>query len=212
MKVNNRLTGISTEILDLMLQKISPKQTINKVKLKPWATAYKIVLKKNNTMLFSTARIKEREKLFKWVGPIMATSIDLITLKQNNSHIDKSNLNNFKIGVILKDVGEELLLYNGVKKDNFVYSVGKQSLIDNIHKLLDHKVDIIANNLQVVKYNAKLHNINSDVFKKVFTLQQYDLYFAFNKNIDDKIIDQYQTILNKIKADGLIEKIKAKYE
>jgi len=115
MKINGVSQGIAIDILDAMLKQLNSKISINNVKLKPWATGYKIVSKKKNTMLFSTTRTKQREKLFKWVGPISKTKIGITALKSKNIIIKNiTDLKKYKIGAIKNDIGEILLLEAGI--------------------------------------------------------------------------------------------------
>ena len=119
MNVNGKLQGISVDIIDAMFKQMGSKRTKDSIKLKPWATGYKITLKKKNCMLFSTTRTAQRENLFKWVGPIIATKIGIIAPKEK--HIKISNvkeLNNYKIGAVIKDIGEQLLIAQGIPKHN----------------------------------------------------------------------------------------------
>ena len=124
MEVNGKLKGLSVEVLDAMLKQLNSKVSIDKVKLKPWATGYKIVLKKKNTMLFSTTRTEQREKLFKWVGPITNTNIGVIAPKSKHLKINSvDDLKKHKIGAVLKDIGEQLLISSGISKKNFGFDI-----------------------------------------------------------------------------------------
>ena len=73
-KDENRLVGISTKIVQLIQKDLNSKYDI---KLIPWNRAYKKTLKNKNHVLFTTARIKQREDLFHWVGPIAVDKVYL---------------------------------------------------------------------------------------------------------------------------------------
>jgi len=126
MEVNGQLKGISVDILEAMMKQMGSKRTIADFKLKPWASGYKITSMKKNTMLFSTTRTEQREKLFKWVGPIIATKIGIIAPKDKKIKINNTKeLNNYKIGAVLKDIGEQLLQKLVSKKRILSLLVGK---------------------------------------------------------------------------------------
>ena len=214
MKINGVSQGIAIDILDAMLKQMNSKLTKKDIKIKPWATGYKIVSKKKNTMLFSTTRTKQREKLFKWVGPITTTEINLVTL--NNSSIKVSDINDickshYKIGVVLNDVAQQVLLSKNISPKQIVTTAGKQAIVKNLKALLGHKIDIFACNFIGAKYSAKLNYIESNLFKKIFTVKKSYLYFAFNKNTNDHIIKEYQKALDTIKQNGIYDKILKKY-
>ena len=83
-KEKGELKGISVDLMVLILKKLGSRQTRNNIKLWPWARGYREVLGKKNTCLFSTTRTIEREKHFKWVGPITSTTISILARKKKN--------------------------------------------------------------------------------------------------------------------------------
>ena len=78
---NNQLKGIAVDLLVLMLDRAGSSQGRQAIKLYPWARGYSILQSRENTILFSTTRIPERENLFKWVGPIFQNATFLIAKK-----------------------------------------------------------------------------------------------------------------------------------
>jgi len=213
MEVNGKLKGISVDILDAMLKHIDTKLTIDNVKLQPWARGYKIVLKKKNTMLFSTTRTAQREKLFKWVGPIISTKIGIIAPKAKHITIKNlKELNNYKIGAVINDIGEQLLEANGVAKSHIDSVGGKNPVVLNFQKMGKGRIDMFAYETNVAMYGAKSYQIDSNEFEVVYILKEGELYYAFNKNTDDKIIKAYQKALDTIKKDGTYTKILQKHK
>jgi polar amino acid transport system substrate-binding protein len=210
MEVNGKLKGLSVDILNAMLNQMKKKGDI---KLKPWATGYKIVLKKKNTMLFSTTRTKQREKLFKWVGPIASTNIGIIAPKSKHLKIKKiTDLNNYKIGAVINDIGEQLLLENGVNKKNIESVGGKNPIVLNFQKMGKGRIDAFSYETNVAMYGAKSYQIDQKDFEVVYILKKGQLYYAFNTKTDDSIIKAYQKALNKIKTNGIYNKILKKYK
>ena len=102
-----------------VLKEMNSSQTIKDVRLRSWAKSYKVAQKVKNAMVFSTTRTESRENLFKWVGPVATATVGLIALKSKKIIINKvSDFNKYKIGAVLADVGESLLLDAGVSKKN----------------------------------------------------------------------------------------------
>ena len=212
MEVNAKITGLSSEILAAMLKQMHSKLTLNDVKLVPWARGYSIVLKKKNTMLYSTTRTKQREPLFKWVGPITDTVIGIIALKKRHLKIKNiKDLNKLKIGAVLNDIGEQLLLKNGIKKSHIDAISGKNPVILNLKKLAKGRIDAFAYETRVALKGAKSYLIDPKEFEVVYILKKSKLYYAFNKKTDDKIVKAYQKALNEIKKNGIYKKIISKY-
>jgi polar amino acid transport system substrate-binding protein len=213
METNGQLKGMSVDVLNAMLKQMKSTLSIKKVKLTPWARGYKIVLKKQNTMLFSTTRTKQREKLFKWVGPIVATKIGIIAPKSNKIKIDNINdLNKYKIGAVLNDIGEQLLIEQGIDKSHIQSISGKNPIVLNFQKMGKGRIDMFAYEVNVAMYGARSYQIDQQDFEVVHILKKAQLYFAFNKNTDDSIIQTYQKALDTIKSNGIYDKIIKKYK
>jgi polar amino acid transport system substrate-binding protein len=213
MEVNGKVKGISVDLLVEMFKRMNSKLTRDDIKLVPWARGYRVVLSKPNTMLFSTTRTKEREKLFKWVGPIIDTTIGIIAPKSSHIKITKpSDLNKYKIGAVINDIGEQLLLANGVKKENIQSISGKNPVITNFRKMGKHRIDMFAYETHVAMYGVRSYQIDQSDFEVVYILKKGQLYYAFNKKTPNSIIKKYQKALDEIKADGTYKKIISKYK
>ena len=212
MEQNGKLTGVSSDILNAMYQEMGLLKEYKKIKIVPWARGYKIVQKKKNTMLFSTTRSKVRENLFKWVGPIYTTKQDILTLSHNDIQINKLNdLNNYKIGAILGWATTDYLLGHGIKKENIEIYVGKDASKKGFNKLNTNQIDCFIYNQNAIQYDKYLLKILPINYKAVYRIEQDKLYYAFNKNTDDKIISKWQKALDKVKSSGKYQTILNKY-
>ena len=212
MKVNNKLSGMSVEVLDAMFKQMKSSQTISDVKLTNWSRAYNLALKKKNYMVFSTSKTKERESLFKWVGPIYQTSLDLIALKKKNIIINNdSDLHKYTIGAILNDIGSEILVSKGISEKTIQYISGTNAIRLSFTKLEKNRIDLFTYILASAKYNAKKDGFDFNKYESVYSIGQYYGYFAFNKDTDDKVITKWQQALDDIKSNGIYEKIMERY-
>ena len=211
-KTNNVITGSSVEVLAEIFKQINSPQTKDEIVLTNWSRAYSTALKKNNAMVFSTSKTKEREPLFKWVGPIGKVKIGLIALKSKKIKIDKvSDLNNYKIGAVLNDVGEQLLLNNGVDKKNIKYVRGEDAINISFRKLEKDRIDMFSFVTKVAFSDARVNGFDTSKYEVIYILKRTELYFAFNINTDDKIINKWQKALDIIKSNGTYEDIMEKY-
>ena len=61
---DNILRGIAVDLLVSASQHTRQPVSRGEIRLQPWPRAYRTVLNKANTVLFSTTRTEEREKLF----------------------------------------------------------------------------------------------------------------------------------------------------
>ncbi len=213
MKVAGELTGLSVEVLDAMFKQMDSKQTIKDIKLTNWSRAYSVAQKVPNSMVFSTTRTKSREDLFKWVGPIFKNRIGVLALKSKKFVInDASDFNKYKIGAVLKDAGEVLLLDLGVNKKSIQHVNGEDAINLSFTKMEKGRIDMFAYDLDVAFTNGKMEGFDMSKYEIIYTLADAELYFAFNKKTNDKIINKWQKSLDTIKEDGIYKKIINKYQ
>jgi len=211
-KQNNKLQGISVDLMLLMLQKIDAKQVRTDIHILPWARAYTTVLEERNTALFSMTRTKKREKLFKWVGPISDTTIALIARKDRHIKITTiKDINGFKLGVVRDDIGEQLLHTLGVNKTN-IESTGGVDAIHKLLKMLDRRrFDLFSYEFAVASWEMKKLGFDLTEYEMVYKLSQAQLYFAFHKDTSNNIIELLQEALDDLKKEKKYDKVIQKY-
>lgn len=92
--------GFAVDVVNLLLKQTGIKAANDKIKIYPWARAYKIAQKQKNTLLFTMARTSPRESLFKWVGPIAPRCIWLWKLKEREDIVIRSfeEAKNYSVG------------------------------------------------------------------------------------------------------------------
>ncbi len=212
MKQNGKLHGLSIEILDAMLKHMKSSQSIKDVKLTNWSRAYSIAQIKKNAMVFSTNLTDSRKRLFKWVGPIVSTKVGVIAPKNKNITIKNvKELNNYKIGAVLKDVGEVMLLENGIDPKQIQHVKGENAINLSFIKMKNNRIDMFAYDINVAFANARLQGFDVSNYEVVYILKEGALYFAFNVETDDSVIKKWQSALDAIKDNGTYQKIMMKY-
>lgn len=81
---NGKLKGIGTDVVRGLVKRLNIDAEIEVL---PWARAYKKLQLYDNHILFSMSRSEAREKLFKWVGPIIVNGVYLYRLASSNIRI-----------------------------------------------------------------------------------------------------------------------------
>ncbi len=203
--------GIATDTLIEMLKLAGSKQTRADIGFLPWARAYNLAVNKQNVLLYSATRTEAREKLFKWVGPILKSKFVLFARKDANlkiGSINEINERKLRVGVVLHDVGEQMLLEQGVNKAR-LYRYNKGSYM--VKMLHNNRIDLLAYGQIATRWFFKDQGYNPDDFEEVFFLQQSDYYFALNKKTDDKIVSQLQAAFDQVKESGRLEEILHQY-
>lgn len=207
---NDQLKGSSIELVYAILKKINAKQAPNRIEILPWARSYKLLQEKKNTVLFAMTRTKQRESLFKWVGPISSAKNVLIAMKNKHIKVNaNSDFKNYRIGVVRDDAGEQLVSTKlHVDKSKLIIGV---NAAPNIRMLTSGRIDLFAYDENVARWTILKENLNHDDFETVLTLEEGKHYIAFNKEISDVVINKFQKALNELKTSGEYNKIMQKY-
>jgi len=206
-EIDNHLIGISVEIVEAIQNELNDK---NKIVIYPWIRANKILDIKENTALFSMLRTKSRENKYKWVGPL--DRLEIVFFKKKGSDIILNSIDDArkvkKIGVTKKVANYEILHAKGFK--NLDVMGGNDD--KNIKKLLKGRIDLWPYSKVAGLYNAKkIGQAGMIVPLSNVILFSGDLYIAFSKKTDDKIVKKWQNALDKLKMNGSIQKIKDRY-
>lgn len=206
---NGKLTGFSLELLRAILKEVKVKDNI---KIYPWSRVYQMVQKEKNVLAFTMTRNKEREKMFKWVGPIAPRNVYLWQLKSRKDvKIKKINdAKKYKIGTESNSASELDLIRRGFKKGKNIEPVHSMKL--NYRKLFRKRIDFLCDLELSVVYGLKKEGLNPKKIKKSVLLSSgLKYYYAFNKNTPDYIVKEFNRALQKLKKNGTYDRIKRKY-
>jgi polar amino acid transport system substrate-binding protein len=135
---NETLRGISIDLLEAITEKMGKKVSRDDVLLIPWTDGYQKVLSQNNTVLFTTVRLPQREQSFKWAGPIYAYTNVLFARPDKGITIEKpEDLKDYRIGVIVDDVAIQQLIDADVNKNQLVQETNASVLVDKLNGEID---------------------------------------------------------------------------
>lgn len=109
------LTGASVEVLETIFRKLGVKKDTRDIKIYPWARGYHKVLNEPGSALFSTTYTYDRLQKMKFVGPVVPNVVGVIARKSDAIKISSAkDLERLRISVVRDDIGEQLLLAEGV--------------------------------------------------------------------------------------------------
>jgi polar amino acid transport system substrate-binding protein len=168
------------------------------IKIQPWPRSYRQLLRSSNTMLFSMTRNAQREKLFKWAGPISNTKVVLMAKKNRNIMIKTADeIKKYIIGGIRDDIGLQLVsqLLTDVNIKH-VISVPTVSSLTGMLKL--NRIDLWAYEENAAKLFLKRYGLDATHYEAVYTLSEAQLYFAFGLNTEQKIVDRLQKAIDSV--------------
>lgn len=170
----------------------------------PWERIYKLALEQPGYGVFVMARLPDREKLFKWVGPIGPD--DWIMLAKADSKISLESLeqaHSYKIGAYKGDAIAETLDKQGLAP---LVVLRDQ---DNAKKLLSGQIDLWATGDPAGRYLAKQEGITG--LKTVLRFNSAELYLALNKDVPDATVAKLQAALDELRKEGLVDEIMGRY-
>ncbi|MGE8504057.1 MAG: substrate-binding periplasmic protein [Pseudomonas sp.] len=198
----DNIDGIAVDIVKEMFTRAGVKYNLT---LRfPWDRIYKLALEKPGYGVFVTARLPEREALFKWVGPIGPD--DWVMLAKGDSPINLGNLDEarqYRIGAYKGDAISEYLTDKGVEHGT---SLRDQ---ENARKLVAGQIDLWATGDPAGRYLAKQEGITG--LKTVLRFDSAELYLALNKDMPDEIVAKLQAALDQMRAEGFVDATLNKY-
>ncbi len=204
-----KITGFSTEIVNELIKRVGIK---SKLDIYPWKRAYDLALREKNILIFTITRSEQREKLFKWVGPIASRKIFLYRLK-DRIDIKIRNLEDLKeyvTGVVPDDAVGQYLQNIGFEVGQHLERVPTERI--NVKKLFMKRIDLVGNTELNMAYLVKNLGFEFYQVEKTFELPHGgDYYLAFSKKTSDTIVNSFQQALGQIKQEGTYKKIKLKY-
>lgn len=191
------INGIAVDIVKEMFKRA--RVQYNLTLRFPWDRIYKLALEKPGYGVFVTARLPEREQLFKWVGPIGPD--DWVLLAKGENPINLTSLDEAKshrIGAYKGDAISEYLTEKGVEHST---SLRDQ---ENARKLATGQIDLWATGDPAGRYLAKQEGISG--LKTVLRFNSAELYLALNKDMPDEIVARLQAALDQMRAEGFVDK------
>jgi polar amino acid transport system substrate-binding protein len=199
-----KLTGLSTEVVQQLAKKIGHPE---KIEMLPWARAYGLIQQSDGQILFSMTRTEEREKMFKWVGPIASNK--WVFFAKKGSGITLGSLEDAKkvekIGTYKDDAAESFIKAEGFTNIDSVVNDDQ-----NVPKLMAGRINLwIVGELQGI-HKAKAKGV-ADQLEKVLDVKDTQLYIAFSKNTSDAEVAKWQAALDAMKADGSYDALIMKY-
>lgn len=202
---NGSITGFAPELLDEISKDLNFKPEIT---LLPWSEAVSMLDDTPNGILFSMVLNSERKDRYNWAGPF--ASLEYHFYAASNNPIDIFSLEDAKnadaIGVV---EGYSITLF--LESEGFSNLVYVESQQDGFDRLLDGEIDLFPSDR--LSAQASLHASGHLYYnvKNIFPIKTELLYFAFNKEVPDEVVSDFQTSINKLKQNGFITQLSQKY-
>ncbi|MDD5284550.1 MAG: transporter substrate-binding domain-containing protein [Desulfuromonadaceae bacterium] len=205
---NGVLKGMAVEILYRIWENTGePRREIT---VMPWTRAYEAAQNTPGAVIFVTARLPEREKLFKWVGPITMSRLVLLTTRGNTIKLKSDDdIKKYRIGVLNNDVAELIMRKLGVPDEKLDMAPDHKS---SVLKLMAGRIDMMVKGEKSLNEFLKGIGQNPEDFRVLRKVAGVQVCYAFNKDTPDRVIKRYQGALNALKADGTLNRIIKRYQ
>ncbi|NLR96724.1 transporter substrate-binding domain-containing protein [Rhizobium sp. P38BS-XIX] len=169
----------------------------------PWARAYSQAQSDPMTCVFATAHNEERDKLFKWVQPLLIDRNVLV--KHTGSQVAAATIDDAKryiVGTWRDDYTETILRRNSFPR----IDVGTDFRA-TLKKLMSDRIDLMPIS---EFYFAKLKSQGTPL-EKVTILSQQPMGIACQKNFPNDLLSRMQAALDALIANGTQQQIFDKY-
>ena len=202
---HGKAAGVTVELIRVLQARLNEP---GEIELMPWARAFETARNQPNIALFETARISERENLFKWVGPLKLVQTSLY-----------GHASRFAADKPAKVSNGRLIACDYVNSLNISYlqSVGFREnhnlILTNKHGecfslFVADKVDlIILNDATAAQVTAQLQKSGSDRLYRINTLRETQLFLAFSLDVSDDRIASWQQALEQSYRDGTMRRL-----
>jgi polar amino acid transport system substrate-binding protein len=197
---NGVLKGISLEVAAKIMQELNVENTI---RISPdWDSIFNVLKTGENIMAFTTAMNPDRKENFKWVGPVTLWHTSFVSLKSSGLHFTKWEDAKMQpaIGVVTSYYTGELLTSLG-----FTNLVRFSTLEDLVSNLYNGTVDVVFDNQSLLQIVAQNQSKDPSKMDQLLIYSSTPGYFAFSKDVSDKLIKSWQEKLDLLKDDGFLQ-------
>lgn len=170
-----------------------------------WNRAYELGRTQTDTCVFSTARLPERENLFKWIGPLAVSDWlvyvrkDYVTSVGSLAELRGVPINSYRsdaITVFLRSQGYMVQESETQEGCLTALMAGRANY---------WAAGAISGPLLLARLGA------SDKVRPLFTFHHNELYLACNPAVDDALIGRLRSAMQQMQEDGTMQRIDAAY-
>jgi len=205
---NKKLTGMAVEVVTEAFKRAG---IAHKDEMLSWKDAYDRAQLYPDTCVYSTSRSENRERVFKWIGPVVENKWAAFAKKGFKGTLSRpEDLGEYRVGVLQGDVKERYL-----KDLRITFRVPEADDAKNPSKLTLNRTEPDKIDLWVTGYYSGAHIAAKTGVKDVvpvWVFQTSQNYLACNLSMPQATADKLQKALDAMKRDGTHAAILARYE
>jgi len=210
---HGEVSGMSTEVVKAALAEAGISAPIA---IMPWARAYKMALEDKNVLIFSLARTKEREALFKWIGQVNEAENYVYARADRGLTISSlEDARQYVTGTVVGDIRESYFLDHGFTLNKDIQSVRQHE--QNYAKLRAGRIDLWPTSSTVMAYIVrKAGDDPTSAVTPVWRIDDLHVgysgdFLAASLSTPDSLVEKLRIALDRIKSDGRYDAIKKKW-
>ena len=200
-----KIDGLATDVVREIMRRLGINQRIF---VWPWARGYRSAKYGPNYVLFSVSYTDTRAPLFHWVGSIYKLNSNLYA--KLGSGITINSLQDAKkipsIGSYRDSMDEQILEEQGLENLHIV-----TNNVQNIRKLMAGHVDVIAATDLTLPSMVKKAGYEMNDLEKLYTFATTEGYIVFSKQVSSDVVDAWQSALEDMKEEGVLQQIQQKW-
>ena len=200
-------SGIAT---DLLLQVCRAAEVKCRIRIYPWARAFRTARTEKNSLVYSTTQTAERLDQFIWLGPFLPRAIKLFTLP--GTDLPASRLRNpgdLRFGAISRDASVTELHDAGVP-DSAVDITNTHE--DTIRALLGRRISAYPDTELAARWYLKTHGLPQDAVVPALQLGETGGYFfALNPDSDPELVRKMRQGYESVMKSSALKDILARY-
>lgn len=201
--------GIATEIVRSVVEDAGFKSEITAY---PWPRAYKIAQKESNVLIYSMARTKEREKLFKWIGSIAPYNVYFWKLASRKD-IKFSSIEEVKkyvVGGTNDDIKSLEMIKLGFMPGKNLELVSSDEI--SIRKLYAGRIEVMPYDEASFYQRVKKAGYDYSKAKKMMKFEgiSNELYLAASLDTSDEVVARLQNSLAHYKKNKNFRTLQSK--
>ncbi len=201
--------GFASEIVQKML---TIAHVDAKIKFEDWSKAYRIALRRPNTLIFSTAKTMERESLFIWIGPIWVEQAGIFA-RSSRKKIDLPGIDgikNYRYCLIKDSYFHDFLLKHGIEpgKENFAVS-----LEEMVNRLMLGQTDLIIADRNGVNFTVRSQGYYLSDFEEVLNIPELasPFYISVNRHSKKDLVLSLKNAYAQLDSSGFNAEVIEKY-
>ncbi|MBI9109713.1 MAG: transporter substrate-binding domain-containing protein [Maridesulfovibrio ferrireducens] len=203
-QVDDHAEGFVVDIVRLLMGQVGEHSS--EIVFYPWPRAYQKLRDGSSDVLFPMARTPEREKFFKFVGPVFSNEVHFYRKKGSSINIDSFE-DAKKVGKI--SVTRDDLYHQFLKEKGFTNLDVSSCQRSDFRKLLKGYVDLVPMGDRIIReFLKEVPDIDESMFEKVGPcVMRSEGYIAFAAHIPDGVVLKWQKALDGIKKGGAYQLI-----